>query len=105
MKSQHKKHTQNHLLISETKQWGNSLGIRIPKEIRNHLHLIDGSKVSIMFDEINNEIIIKKAKKKHPDFLDIIKNTDLKTLTKQINKRNQHHDDFIDEDYVGKEVW
>lgn len=92
-------------IISETKQWGNSLGIRIPKEIRSHLHLIDGSKVSIMFDEKAKEIIIKKSNKKHPNFLDIMSSTDLKTLTKQITKKNQHHNNFINEDFVGKEIW
>ncbi len=97
MKSRH--------IISETKQWGNSLGIRIPKEIRSRLHLIDGSKVSISFDEKAKEIIIKKSSKTHPTFLDIMNNTDLKTLTKKITKKNQHHDDFINADCVGKEIW
>jgi antitoxin component of MazEF toxin-antitoxin module len=92
-------------LITETKDWGNSLALRIPKEIRDNLHLINGSKVIINFNKKTKEIIIKKAPNKKADFSDIVDGLDLKSLTKKITKKNQHHDDFIKTKKVGKEIW
>ena len=103
MKNQIRKKITN-IIFTETKEWGNSLALRIPKEIRENLHLIDGSKVSISFNEKSKELIIKKAKPEKLDFAEIFNDVDLKSLTKKITKKNKHNGEFLDE-VVGKEIW
>lgn len=43
-------------------RWGNSLGIRIPKDIANRVGLSDGAQVEI--EERDGEVVISRAKPK-----------------------------------------
>ena len=99
------KHTTTSLSIqSEIKQWGNSLGIRIPKEIRNNLHLSDGSKVTISLNKKSKKITnenFKSSKTIH----ELSKNLSLSELTKNIAKKNMPTKDEVFSAVVGKEVW
>lgn len=104
MKNNQKNNNLTNSSITETKDWGNSLGLRIPKEIRDNMHLANGSKVIMNFNKKTKEIIIKKLSN-NADFFDIIEAVDLKSLTKKITKKNQHRIDFIDGKAVGKEIW
>ena len=77
---------------SKLSNWGNSLAIRIPRNILNALNLEKGDKVIIK--QHKNEIIITPAKKTY----------NLTTMLKSINSDNMHNE--IDTgDSVGNEVW
>jgi antitoxin MazE len=58
------------------RKWGNSLGVRIPKEIAKQLQLHFGSPVTI---ELKNERIIIQVPKYH-----------LNTMLNEITSKNQH---------------
>ena len=73
------------------RNWGNSLGIRIPNLIAKKLSLKDGSSVEI--EDKKGQIIIRPKKE-----------NDLTDLLKKINKTNIHSEIEI---YgpIGKEIW
>lgn len=99
------KHTAVSLSIqSEIKQWGNSLGIRIPKEIRNNLHLSDGSKVTISLNKKSKKITIENFKNSKA-IHELSKNLSLSELTKNISKKNRPTQVESFSGVVGKEVW
>ena len=73
------------------KKWGNSLALRIPKDILNTLAINENS---IMELSVNNGMLTIKPKK----------NTLLETLVSQINSENLHKE--IDTSRsVGNEEW
>jgi AbrB family looped-hinge helix DNA binding protein len=99
------KHTTNSLVIqSAIKQWGNSLGIRIPKEIRNNLNLSDGSKVVISLNKKSKKITIENFKSSKV-IHELAKNLNLPDLTKNISKKNIPNKDESFSGIVGREVW
>ena len=99
------KHTTTSLSIqSEIKQWGNSLGIRIPKEIRNNLHLSDGSKVTISLNKRSKKITIENFKSSK-EIHELSKNLNLSELTKNISKKNMPTRGKSFSGKAGKEVW
>ena len=72
-------------------KWGNSLGIRIPKNIIDKVNLSENAEVEI--ESKNGTIVIFPAKKEYS----------LDTLLEQITKSNLHsEEDFKSE---GNEVW
>ncbi|MBN4079633.1 AbrB/MazE/SpoVT family DNA-binding domain-containing protein [bacterium AH-315-C08] len=75
--------------------WGNSLGIRIPKNLANDLGIFDGSEVDLNLR--NNSIVIKVRTKNR-------KKIQLENLTKKMSTSKVHHE--IDWGKpVGDEVW
>jgi antitoxin MazE len=99
------KHNSGSLFVqSEIKQWGNSLGIRIPKEIRNNLHLSDGSKVIISLNKKSKKIIIENFKQKKAVH-QLSKNLSLSELTKNIVKKNMPTKEDVFSGTTGREVW
>jgi antitoxin component of MazEF toxin-antitoxin module len=89
---------------SKIKQWGNSLGIRIPKDIRNSLHLSDGSRVVISLNKKSKKIIIENITKNKP-IHELSNNLNLSELTKNISKKNRPTKAEAVSGIVGKEVW
>ena len=70
--------------------WGNSLGIRIPKHLAKRLHLFSGSIVNL---EIEDGRIIIQA----PQY-------NLELMLKEITKKKSHHQQLEDKQ-VGNEAW
>jgi antitoxin MazE len=79
----------------ETKiqKWGNSLGVRLPKDVVEKSLLREGSIVVV--SETKEGIMIKKATRKK---------LSLQELVKKIDVRNIHHETTWGE-ALGKEVW
>ena len=78
-------------MITKLAQWGNSLGIRIPKEIIEFFALKDGSKVTIK--KVDEGILI----------IPEIKEETLDDLLARITPENMHPL-YLDDKEVGKEI-
>ncbi|MFA7308922.1 MAG: AbrB/MazE/SpoVT family DNA-binding domain-containing protein [Patescibacteria group bacterium] len=73
-------------------KWGNSYGVRVPKDILKLMGLKDGSKVTV--SEKNHQIVIAHPKKKET----------LADLLARVTLENRH--ELVDwGSPVGKEVW
>ncbi len=75
-------------------KWGNSQGLRFPKNIMHALHLHIGDKVNIFTKD--NQVIIEPIKK------ETVK-VDLNLLISQIPNDYQASEEF--NTYAGKEEW
>lgn len=79
-------------MITKTAQWGNSIGVRIPRDLAKRVGISVNSTVEI--DEADNGIVIKPVGKKEYS---------LKELVNGITRQNRHHEvDFGRP--VGKEI-
>jgi antitoxin MazE len=74
------------------KKWGNSLAIRLPKEILSQNDLREGSRIAIL--EKEGEIVLKKKE-----------SLALSELISGISKENTHQSYWEDIPVVGKEIW
>lgn len=81
-------------MTTKVKQWGNSLAIRVPKEIAKKAFLVEGSEVVLSLK--NKDIVIVKTGKK--------KET-LRDLVAKITPENRHELIIPAGDIVGKEIW
>jgi len=99
-----KPNLKNISLPSEIKQWGNSLGLRIPKEIRNGLDLSDGSRILISLNRKDKKIIIENMRQ-NKDIHALAKDINLSNLTKKISKKNKPKKTEIFSNTTGKEIW
>lgn len=78
--------------MSRTVQkWGNSLGVRIPKEIADRINLNEGSEVEFRLEDGN--LILEPLKDQF----------DLDELINNITDDNRHEEH--DTGRLGKEVW
>jgi len=77
-------------MTAKIKKWGNSLGIRIPKDIANSINLTDDSEIEISIE--NGKIIITP------------KNNLLNDLVSKINNNNLHKEIEI-KGIIGNEEW
>lgn len=75
-------------------KWGNSLGIRIPKEAADRIGIIQGSELELLVDANENTIKLKPKKAK--------KNYKLEELLSQITDDNIHAE--IDFGIEGREL-
>jgi antitoxin MazE len=79
-------------MMVKTAQWGNSIGVRIPKALAKRAGISMGTTVEI--DEAGDGIVIKPVRKKEYS---------LKELVKGITRQNRHGEvDFRRP--VGKEI-
>ena len=76
-------------MTTQISQWGNSLGVRLPKTLGEYLGLKKGTEVEIY--EKNGAIIIKKSKKY--------------TLEKLLNMSKDSHEEVETGNTEGKEEW
>ena len=74
-------------------KWGNSLAVRIPKELISSLHLSEG--VAIGFQKVGDKIVISTNRPR----------STLDDLTKNFSKKNQHKLVFPDDSPRGQEIW
>jgi len=78
--------------------WGNSLGLRIPKAIAEIMGISSGSKVEVKLH--NGKLIISSISK---NLETMAKEIDLDSMVAQITPENKHS---ISEDIpMGKEMW
>ncbi len=81
-------------MTTKLQKWGNSSGIRIPKQMLTNLNFKEGTVLSLT--ETPEGILIKSAKPRYY--------FDIKDLVKGMNKKNRH--ELIDWGKpVGEEVW
>lgn len=83
-------------MLLKLSSWGNSLGLRIPKEFREGLGLSDGSEVRIY--EEKNKLVIEPLTPQ-----DYSNRINLKEMMKDYDESARH--EIIDDDPVGREVW
>ena len=83
-------------MLLKLSNWGNSLGLRIPKDMREQLGFSDGMEVQVY--EKDNKLIIESLTAK-----DYSSRIDLKEMMKDYDESTRH--EIIDDDPVGKEVW
>lgn len=80
-------------MIQKIDRWGNSLGIRLPKQLTTQLSLSEGSTVVVTLEK--NALILRPQKRG---------NETLKQLLERITPDNLH--DEVDwEEPRGKEIW
>jgi len=73
-------------------KWGNSLAIRIPKNITKDTRVSEGSNIDIMVE--NGNIVLSPRKKEYS----------LKELLKNITIKNIHSEIFTG-NQIGGEIW
>lgn len=77
----------------EIKKWGNSLALRLPKNLADKLNLSDGSQIELIQE--GEKLIIEK--KQH--------NYDLDSMVEGINEENRHNVKLQNTTPKGKEIW
>ncbi len=77
---------------TQVKKWGNSLGIRLKKDVADKLQLQDGSDVDL--NVLGNKIVITVSAPKYS----------LKNLINKVNDRNIHSETKTGSP-VGDEIW
>ncbi len=80
-------------MTTKVKQWGNSLAIRLPRELAERASLRDGS--GIVFTMRNSKIIIKKTDKKRT----------LEEMLSRMTPENNPTLLFPDDAPRGNEIW
>ena len=79
-------------MITKLQKWGNSQGVRIPKEILNKISILEGDSVDVSYE--GDAIIIKRINPlKRYSLEELFKDNDIKTNEEQWG------------DPVGKEEW
>jgi antitoxin MazE len=81
-------------MTTKIKMWGNSLAVRIPKDVSIQLDLKEGTDVKVEIK--NNRIAIQPIRKKRPT---------LKELVDSITPENRHSLLLDDDTRKGAEVW
>lgn len=76
---------------AQIEKWGNSLGIRVPKNFVNKMNLKKGSYVNMELQD--NRLIIS------------YEDTELDILINQITDNNRHSEVFNNDSFIGKEIW
>ena len=72
-------------------KWGNSLGLRLPKNLTGELHLVDGSSVELLVED-GKIILLPKKKSSLRDKLKLI-------------SENNIHGEISSGNAVGNEQW
>ncbi|MBU1091749.1 AbrB/MazE/SpoVT family DNA-binding domain-containing protein [Patescibacteria group bacterium] len=80
-------------MITKIKMWGNSLAVRIPRDVSQKLRLHSGSHVQFLTD--NKTFTVRPIKKERDT---------LKDLVSKITKENRQTIKFNNEAH-GKEIW
>jgi len=73
-------------------KWGNSLAVRIPKNISKDTGLSEGSNIDIMVE--NGNIVLSPGKKEY-SLKELLKNVTIENIHSEISTGNQ----------VGGEIW
>ncbi len=84
----------DYMTTVSAQKWGNSLGIRIPKEATEKIGISKGSELELRVDVEENIIVLQPKKKK--------KKYSLKELLSQITPENKHSE--VDFGIEGSEI-
>ena len=74
--------------------WGNSQGLRFPKDVMKELHLSVGDKMKILIE--NQKIVLEPIKQSRKKY-------DINDLVKQLPKANKTCEEF--DSKIGLEEW
>ena len=89
-------------MLVQLNEWGNSLGIRIPKKYRELLGLHKGTNVEVLLKD--RSIIVTPIS--GPSGLEEMANEiDLEEMVRQITPENRHSGTVIEDLPEGNEVW
>lgn len=81
-------------MTAKISKWGNSQGLRVPKDVMEQLHLNIGDDVELKIE--NNKVIIEPIKKEKVKY-------NLNELIEQMPKNYTPKEEF--ENSMGKEAW
>ena len=81
-------------MTAKVSKWGNSQGIRVPKDIMENLHLNIGDDVNITIED--NKVILEPIKKNIPEY-------DLETLLSNIPDNYEPCEEITGT--IGNEEW
>ncbi|WP_428025571.1 AbrB/MazE/SpoVT family DNA-binding domain-containing protein [Arcobacter sp.] len=81
-------------MTAKISKWGNSQGLRVPKDIMDTLNLNIGDKVDIKIE--NGKVIIEAIKKDRPKY-------NLDELVSQVPNNYKANEEFNEK--IGKEEW
>lgn len=81
-------------MTAKISKWGNSQGLRVPKDVMESLHLHIGDNVNITIE--NGKAIIEPIKKDIPKY-------DLESLLNKVPDDYKAHEEITG--LVGKELW
>jgi antitoxin MazE len=81
-------------MMATISKWGNSQGLRLPKDIISQLHLTVGDVVSLVVE--NGKVVIEPVKKEEYVY-------DINTLVSGIPKAHQVSEEIASQ--AGKEAW
>ncbi len=81
-------------MMATISKWGNSQGLRLPKDIISQLHLTVGDVVSLVVE--NGKVVIEPVKKEQYVY-------DINTLVSRIPKGYQTSEEMVSQ--TGKEAW
>ncbi|MBI2448134.1 AbrB/MazE/SpoVT family DNA-binding domain-containing protein [Candidatus Microgenomates bacterium] len=80
-------------MTTKVQKWGNSLAVRLPKDIAEHYHLSEGVAVTIVAGR--KHIVVQPIRKKNTTLVDLVKKISPQNLPEHISWG----------DAKGKEVW
>jgi antitoxin MazE len=81
-------------MIATISTWGNSQGLRFPKDVMKELHLSIGDKVKVLVE--NQKIVLEPIKKSRHKY-------DINELVKKIPQNYRANEEF--DSKVGQEEW
>lgn len=81
------------MMVSKIQQWGNSQGVRLPRNILNLAHIAVGDEVEIMVND--HEILVKKVSAPKFDLAELVSRIPKGYKTREVNFGKP----------VGKEEW
>jgi antitoxin MazE len=81
-------------MTAKISKWGNSQGLRVPKDIMDTLNLNIGDNVNIKIE--NGKVIIEAIKKDRPKY-------NLNELVAQVPNNYKANEEFTEK--IGKEEW
>ena len=80
-------------MTTKIQKWGNSLAMRLPKELAKNLNWHAGAVVG--FEQLGDKVIITSSR---PEYT-------LEDMVKGITKKNRHKLVWPDDKPRGKEIW
>ena len=81
------------MMVSKVQQWGNSQGVRLPKNVLDLAHIAVGDEVEILVDD--RQILVKKVSRSKYDLAELVSRIPRGVKVKEVNFGPP----------VGKEEW
>lgn len=81
-------------MTAKISKWGNSQGLRVPKDVMENLHLSIGDDVNIIIED--NKVILEPIKKAIPEY-------NLETLLANVPDNYEPYEEITGT--IGKEEW